>query len=141
MLAIAVRFPTGRYYAASHRDRAQPEWPPHPDRLFSALVSTCYQTGEGTGRSALEWLERQGPPALCIPALPEDAKEGRAICAMVSTNDVELRSSSAKEILRALPVLRPHQPRWFPSLWRSPFTSSGRRRNRMQRLAQRSVHW
>ena len=28
MFTVAVRFVSGRYYAASHLDRTGPEWPP-----------------------------------------------------------------------------------------------------------------
>ena len=83
MFTVAVRFVSGRYYAASHLDRTGPEWPPHPDRLFSALVASCYQACDGKGRAALEWLEQQGPPCLEVPILSDAAQEGRIIPAMV----------------------------------------------------------
>ncbi len=112
MLAIAVRFTTGRYYAASHSDRTRPEWPPHPDRLFSALVAAYYQSSAGTGRSALEWLERQGPPSLAVPHLPHALTDGRTMLAMVRTNDAE----TGDERGSVLPDRRKLQPRVFPSI-------------------------
>src|SRR5690606_20928581 len=39
MIAIDVEFLTGRYIATSYNDRSRAEWPPHPARLFSALVA------------------------------------------------------------------------------------------------------
>jgi CRISPR-associated protein Csb2 len=64
VIAIEVRFLTGRYVASRFDDRSAPEWPPHPARLFSALVATLHEHEDpGNGaRSALEWLEREGAP-------------------------------------------------------------------------------
>ena len=63
---IEVNFLTGRYVATFHNDRRQPEWPPHPARLFSALVATWADADEPdrSEREALEWLEAQGSPAI-----------------------------------------------------------------------------
>ena len=63
---IEVNFLTGRYIATSHHDRKQSEWPPHPARLFSALVATWTDADEPdpSEREALEWLETQQPPAI-----------------------------------------------------------------------------
>ncbi|HEU5076237.1 MAG TPA: type I-U CRISPR-associated protein Csb2, partial [Polyangiaceae bacterium] len=55
---------TGRYVATCFNNRSAPEWPPHPARLFSALVATAHEHEELTepARIALQWLERQGAP-------------------------------------------------------------------------------
>jgi len=64
-LCIVVSFLTGRYVATSHNDRRKSEWPPHPARLFSALVSTWVEDGcESTELAALKWIESQNPPAI-----------------------------------------------------------------------------
>lgn len=67
MLALRLEFLTGRYVATAYDDRGRGEWPPHPARVFSALVATYHasETPEVTERAALEWLERQAPPSLC----------------------------------------------------------------------------
>lgn len=64
MIALEVELLTGRYVATSFNDRTAPEWPPHPARLFSALVATAHEHEELTScaRPALEWLEQQGAP-------------------------------------------------------------------------------
>ncbi len=69
MIALEVELLTGRYVATSFNDRSAPEWPPHPARLFSALVATAHEHEELTAsaRGALEWLERQGPPVVDAP--------------------------------------------------------------------------
>ena len=37
MLAFEVEYLLGRVFSGDFRDREEPEWPPHPARLFSAL--------------------------------------------------------------------------------------------------------
>lgn len=70
-VAIEITFGTGRYVAADATDRTKPEWPPHPARLFSALVEAWAKYGsvppDVGERSALEWLERQPPPTIFEP--------------------------------------------------------------------------
>lgn len=63
---IEVNFLTGRYVATSYNNRRQCEWPPHPSRLFSALVATWADADEPDlgERETLEWLETLGPPAI-----------------------------------------------------------------------------
>lgn len=63
---IEVNFLTGRYVATCHNDRLRGEWPPHPARLFSALVAAWADVDEPdqTEHSALEWLESRDPPAI-----------------------------------------------------------------------------
>ena len=76
MLAIEVNFLTGRFVATAHHDRNTPEWPPHPARLFSALVATWADADDPDPieRQALEWLEAQPPPSIraseAIPRTP-----------------------------------------------------------------------
>lgn len=65
MIGIEVEFLTGRYVASSFADRSQPEWPPHPARLFSALVATAADDEPEDftrSREVLCWLEEQPPP-------------------------------------------------------------------------------
>src|SRR6266850_963456 len=63
MFALEVEFLTGRVYATDFRERDVPEWPPHPSRLFSALVAAFYESGlDSDLRTALTWLEEQNSP-------------------------------------------------------------------------------
>jgi CRISPR-associated protein Csb2 len=75
MLAFEVALLQGVYDAADPSDRDQPEWPPHPARLFAALVNgaaiaSATRTGidgviiDGELRAALQWLEQQPPPVV-----------------------------------------------------------------------------
>ncbi|MGC2656361.1 MAG: type I-U CRISPR-associated protein Csb2 [Bryobacteraceae bacterium] len=69
MLAIEVEYLLGRVYAAEFRDGSRPEWPPHPARLFSALVAAHHDSnGSGQERNALLWLENQGAPQILASA-------------------------------------------------------------------------
>ena len=63
---IEVNFLTGRFVATSHNDRRAPEWPPHPARLFSTLVSAWADSDNPcpSERTALEWLEAQPSPSI-----------------------------------------------------------------------------
>ena len=67
---IEVNFLTGRYVATCYSDRQQGEWPPHPVRLFSALVAAWADADspDSAERRALEWLESRGAPAIAASA-------------------------------------------------------------------------
>lgn len=69
MLSIEVNFLTGRYVATAHYDRARSEWPPHPARLFSAMVAAWADSDQPdpAERAALEWLEKQAAPSIHAP--------------------------------------------------------------------------
>src|SRR3954466_11914979 len=66
MLALGIEFLTGRYVATAYNDRRRAEWPPHPARVFSALVATHFEDPERDPRErdALLWLERQAAPEI-----------------------------------------------------------------------------
>jgi CRISPR-associated protein Csb2 len=66
MFAIAVQLLCERYTATQFNDRTVAEWPPHPARLFSAMVAAWADSDEPdpTERRALCWLEEQNPPAI-----------------------------------------------------------------------------
>ena len=65
-LSIIVRLRHGRYDAASERP-SQAEWPPHPARVFCALVAS---SADGAAGSALRWLESQPAPEIWADPLP-----------------------------------------------------------------------
>jgi CRISPR-associated protein Csb2 len=103
VLAVCVDLLTGRYAATAYNDRDRAEWPPHPARLFSALVATW---GEGEPSSsegelelqALRWLERQAAPD--IVASPTTAVAVRdPVPIFVPVNDVAVLSAPDREKL------------------------------------------
>ena len=89
-LVIEVNFLTGRYVATWHNDRRQCEWPPHPARLFSAMVAAWAEADEPhqSERTALEWLEAQAPPAIAA----SEAVPRTPVSHFVPVNDVAIVS-------------------------------------------------
>ena len=83
---IEVNFLTGRFVATFHNDRRQSEWPPHPARLFSALVAAWADADapDGSERAALEWLEAQEAPAIAASS----AVSRKVVGHFVPVNDV-----------------------------------------------------
>src|SRR5690348_6077779 len=62
-MRIEVEFLIGTVYASDGVHGA--EWPPHPARLFSAMVNVAKEADMGVSADeALRWLERQGPPEI-----------------------------------------------------------------------------
>ena len=129
MIALEVEYLMGRVAAACHNDRRSVEWPPHPGRLFSALVAAYHESDlvDGThpdsekAENALRWLEKQDPPA--IYAVPPDASSGGRDARMqfVPRNDTNeqqnLKGKPHPWITRNIPLGRPRaDQRWFPAL-------------------------
>ena len=78
MLALEVEYLTGRSVASMPNDRDQAEWPPHPGRLFMALVAAHMERdpGDSAERAALLWLEGLSPPEIsAADADPRDVLE------------------------------------------------------------------
>ena len=110
-LALELEFLTGVCRAAVRPSAGEPDWPPQPDRVFSALVAAWGGRGESAAeRSALEWLEQQPPPM--VHASGCETRTAPEV--FVPPNDA--RSSTApKTYLRVLPERRARQPRRFPA--------------------------
>ena len=65
-LVLEVEYLTRVCRAASEPGEDSPDWPPQPDRVFSALVSSWAARGQRSEEKvALEWLEGQPPPEIC----------------------------------------------------------------------------
>src|SRR5688500_6003357 len=100
MFALEVEYLMGKVYAGACRDRREPEWPPHPARLFSALASACFETDlSQIGVEALQWLEVQPSPHLAVG----DPGECAPYNGFVPTNYVDKTGIHTK------------QPRQFPA--------------------------
>jgi CRISPR-associated protein Csb2 len=70
MLALELELLSG-VYRATLPDGSAAEWPPHPERLFSALAQAWGDGGcDPDEQRALAWLEQQEPPV--IEADPPD---------------------------------------------------------------------
>ena len=113
---IEVNFLTGRFVATCHNDRRQSEWPPHPARLFSALVAVWADADEpdAAERAALEWLEAQAPPGIAASgAVPR-----KAVSHFVPVNDASVVSRSWYE-------RRAHSVSELATQLRAEFVASG----------------
>lgn len=114
MLTVALHLLTGRYGATEYNDRTRPEWPPHPARLFSALVAAWADAEESNPdeRAALAWLECQPAPELMCSGWNEVVLRD-VVTFYVPGNDASALKSAALEVL---PDNRNRQPRTFPSV-------------------------
>lgn len=113
-LALEIEYLSSVCFASIGQDSDSPDWPPQPDRIFSALVATWGAHGElDTERVALEWLEALPPPS-CIATEPSPRM---APIVFVPPNDA--RIDRAKHAPGVLPALRSRQPRRFPAAYLS----------------------
>ena len=76
MLVLQWEYLLGSAVASQWNDRQSPEWPPHPDRVFQALVAAWGGTGcQQGGAAALRWLESQPAPGMCVEHIsPADTR-------------------------------------------------------------------
>lgn len=106
MLTLGIRYLQG-IAVGSHGEHGRVEWPPHPARVFMALVAAHYQTGaEEAERTALLWLEKQAPPDIHAPEhLP-----CKVVTQFVPVND---KAGPAKAQMHSLPITRHRIDRTF----------------------------
>jgi CRISPR-associated protein Csb2 len=108
MLALKIELLTG-VYRASLPDNSRSEWPPHPERVFSALVQAWGDGGcDARERAALEWLENLPAPLIEADG-PDRCGERWTPSVFVPPND----SPRAKEKITLLPERRRRQSRDF----------------------------
>lgn len=109
-LVLEIEFLTGVCRAAREPASDEPDWPPQPDRVFSALVSAWAARGQQQEeRTALEWLEKQAPPV--VHASGYAARTAPDV--FVPPNDLKF-SKAEKTYIKVMPDRRPRQPRRFP---------------------------
>ena len=108
-LVLEIEHLLGVAFSAQGQASNAPEWPPQPDRVFSALVAAWGARGERTDeRKALEWLEASPPPEI-------GASEGFArssVTVFVPPNDPQSGRVGSRSVM---PALRSRQPRRFPA--------------------------
>ena len=108
MLAISVEFLTGCYYAGSYDNRNQPEWPPHPGRIYSAMVSAHFRMGASADTlAALHWLENQPAPSISC----SDAEYRKTCISYVPVNDEISMPKQRNRQPRSFPCALPHNPK------------------------------
>jgi CRISPR-associated protein Csb2 len=114
MLALQWDYLLGKAFASQWESgRSAPEWPPHPDRVFQALVAAWGETGcDPAQAAALRWLEALPPPGLAVPAVGTCADHP----VFVPTNDIESQQKKYGEpMLGLLPTQRHKAERHFPA--------------------------
>jgi CRISPR-associated protein Csb2 len=108
-LVLEIEHLLGIAFAAQSQASTTPDWPPQPNRVFSALVAAWGARGEKPDeRRALEWLESQPTPELA-------ASGGFArtpATAFVPPNDPKTGRAGNRSVM---PAFRRRQPRRFPA--------------------------
>lgn len=114
MLTIEVEFLMGRVTLSQWEDRTQAEWPPHPQRLFSALVATHGELDGGEScERALKWLERLPPPEIKVDLLPSMRTSPSYF---VPVNDEAVKAEKGRSDFRHVLDRRNRQERFFPAV-------------------------
>jgi len=131
MFALGIDFITGVAVMTDTASREKAEWPPHPARIFMALVAAHYEskplpedgsTAEHAWdieREALEWLEGQGAPQMSWPdASPRDVVKVYVPVndAGVPPNPARVKEAEMRGALGVMPDQRSRQERTFPAL-------------------------
>src|SRR5579885_1669093 len=111
MLSLEVEYLTGVCFAARSQSSDEPDFPPQPDRVFSALVAAWGSRGEAPReKKALEWLEEQEPPRIDAP----DHFVRRVKISYVPPNDMsnkpETMPDRRRRQARMFPAAIPHRP-------------------------------
>jgi CRISPR-associated protein Csb2 len=97
-------------------NREEPEWPPHPDRVFSALVAAWGEAGEDPDqRAGLEWLEGLSPPAIAAP-LETSFRSNYTSYVPVNDDSSPMGKKGPYGAMGSLPIGRNRQPRQFPAV-------------------------
>jgi CRISPR-associated protein Csb2 len=108
-LTISIELLTGSYDAAEVDDRDRAEWPPHPARVFCALVAAARDNDD---RAALRWLETQSAPVIVAAAQADEAR--RSAYVVVNARSAEggnLTHPGRTNGLRTRTRALPHSPR------------------------------
>jgi CRISPR-associated protein Csb2 len=131
MFALGIDFITGVAVMTDAASREKAEWPPHPARIFMALVAAHYESKplpeDGRAaeqawtreREALEWLESQGAPHMSWPeASPRDVVKVYVPVndAGVPPNPARVKQAELRGALGVIPDQRNRQERTFPAL-------------------------
>lgn len=124
MFTLEVEFLMGRILASDHRDRGAVEWPPHPTRIFSALVAAYEECDLGSeAREALEWLEALPPPALYADPPEHDGwvRDTHPLYVPVNDSNDQIKKGKDGKITKfpliadGIGIRRNRGERWFPA--------------------------
>ena len=131
MFAFGIDFITRVAVMTDAASREKAEWPPHPARVFMALVDAHYDSRPlvedgldaaaawSRERAALEWLEQQGAPEMRWP----EVSPRNVVKVYVPVNDAavpqnaeRVRGAEIRSALGVMPDQRSRQERTFPAV-------------------------
>ena len=134
MFALGIEFLTGTAVMTTADSRETAEWPPHPARVFMALVAAHYETRPlpedeagalaawAEERRCLEWLEQQNAPSMHYVQVPKEQRRS-VVKFYVPVNDTTLTAKPAgvkaaemRSALGVMPAFRSKQERTFPAI-------------------------
>jgi CRISPR-associated protein Csb2 len=108
-LVLEIEHLLGVAFAAVSPADITPDWPPQPDRVFSALVAAwAGRNKRASERQALEWLECQSTPEVAASG----GRSRTAAIVFVPPNDPESGRVAERAVM---PSYRRRQPRRFPA--------------------------
>lgn len=108
-LVLEIDHLLGVAFAAQSPASPLPDWPPQPDRIFSALVAAFAARGQrAEERAALEWLEAAPAPEIAA----SDGFARSAATVFTPPNDPQTGRIGNRSVM---PALRRRQPRRFPA--------------------------
>ena len=115
MFALGIELLMRRAIITRIDNREEPEWPPHPDRVFMSLVAAWGECGEDADqRAALVWLEQLIAPALAVPL---NVSERASFTSYVPVNDDSSPMGKGPYgAMGSMPFGRNRQPRRFPAV-------------------------
>jgi CRISPR-associated protein Csb2 len=127
MLTVDVDFLTGVSVSTRWGTLDQPEWPPHPSRLFRAFVAAAADGDLNDAEvSALKILEALGPPEIRFPAADDEHVRSGTDIVFVPPNDAGVsgrlgaalpKGAALKAANYLIPAYRTNkQARAFPAL-------------------------
>ena len=116
MFAIGIELLMRRAIITRWDNREEPEWPPHPDRVFLAIVAAWGEAGEDLDqRAALEWLEGLDPPGIAVP-LETSSRTSFTSYVPVNDDSSPMGKKGPYGAMGSLPIGRNRQPRQFPAI-------------------------
>src|SRR5690606_31905591 len=114
VFAIEVEFLMSRAIATQWGQRDRAEWPPHPQRLFSALVAAHFELDMGSAAErALRWLETLPPPEIQVDPEPDYRPP---LSHWVPVNDEVAKAEKGRADFRHVLERRNRQERFFPAV-------------------------
>ena len=98
-MTLSIELLMRRAIIKQYDNHDQSEWPPHPDRVYMALVAAWSETGqEASQRAALEWLATLKPPTIAVSL---ETSERASFTSYVPVNDIEIKPANAPKETKA----------------------------------------